>query len=443
MPRVQAMERGGHLRRGDLLPRMIAPPPGPVSRQLSERLREVEAPGINTLYQGQANILWSEARGSNVLDVDGNRYIDFTSGFGVAALGHRHPVVTAALKKQAGKLIHGLGDAAGHELRIDLATRLCQIAPVDQPQVYYAISGSDAVEIALKTGQLATGRRDVLVFDPAYHGLTLGALAATSRPRFRQPFTEPLDAYFHRLPFACDPQRIADSLAANPEIGSVLLEPIVGREGIFVPPTGWLSEIARCCREHRVLCVVDEVFTGFGRPGHLFAVQAEGVRPDLLCCGKALAGGLPIGVVVGRREIMAAWSTPGEARHTATFVANPIACRTALASLEVLIGQDLAGRANRLGKELGDRLLPWRQQFSSITAIRGRAFLWGVEFSDATLASKFVLAARNRGVLLLAGGPEGRVAQLVPALTIHRRQLRTALDLLESSLHELDLLNPQ
>jgi 4-aminobutyrate aminotransferase-like enzyme len=420
---------------------MISPPPGPISRRLSNRLRDVEAPGINTLYKGQDNILWSEACGSNVLDVDGNRYIDFTSSFGVAALGHRHPAVVSALKSQAGKLIHGLGDAAGHELRIDLADRLCQLAPVEDAQVYYAISGADAVEIALKTGQLATGRRGVLVFDPAYHGLTLGALAATSRPLFRQPFVEPLDANFHRLPFACDPQQIADMFAANSEIGTLLLEPIVGREGILLPPQGWLTEVARCCQEHQVLWIADEIFTAFGRTGYLFAVEAEGVRPDLLCCGKALAGGLPIGLVVGRRDLMAAWATPGEARHTATFVANPLACKAALVSLEILIEQDLAGRANRLGKKLGDRIASWRQQFSSLIDTRGRGFLWGLEFCSATLASNFTLAARDRGVLLLAGGPDGRVAQIVPPLTIHQRQLCAALDLLENSLHEIEFSN--
>ena len=437
-----AIKGGARLRRGDLLPKMVTQPPGPVSRRLSERLREVEAPGINTLYRGEANILWREARGSNVLDVDGNRYIDLTAGFGVAAIGHRHPAILAALKEQAGKLVHGLGDAAGHEVRIDLAESLCRIAPVADPQVYFAISGADAVEIALKTAPLATDRREVLVFDPAYHGLTLGALAATSRPHFRQPFADPLAGVFHRLPFACDPQHIADLLADRPEIGTVLLEPIVGREGILIPPPGWLTAVSRCCRDHGVLWIADEIFTGLGRTGHLFAVQAEDLSPDLLCCGKALGGGLPIGAVIGRRDLMAAWSTSGEARHTATFVAHPLACKTALATLEILLEQDLTGRANRLGVECAERLLGWHRDHlhrdhPAITAVRGRAFLWGLEFASATLASRFVRAARNRGILLLAGGPEGRVAQLVPALTIHRRQLRVALDLLEDSLREI------
>ncbi len=428
------------LRRGDLPPRMLTPPPGPRARHLSRRLAEVEAPGINTLYGGEANILWREARGANVLDVDGNRYVDLTSGFGVAAIGHRHPRVTAALRRQSGRLLHGLGDAAGHEPRIELASLLARLVPIDDARTYFAVSGADAVEIAVKTALLATGRRGVLAFEPAYHGLTFGALAATSRPAFRDPFASHLQPFLHRLPFGCETRRLATALTEG-SYACLLVEPIVGREGILLPPAGWLEDIVSLCRRHRVLMIADEIFTGFGRTGSLFAVDHEAVRPDLLCCGKALAGGLPIGAVLGPRSLMDAWYSPGEALHTATFVAHPLACATALAALGVILEEDLPGRAGRLGQRVEARLRSWSERFRTVSEVRGRALLWGIELISKRTVAALTQRARERGILLLAGGPDGKVAQIVPPLTIGERQLEVALDILEEVLAEMDGLS--
>ncbi len=422
------------LGRGDLLPRIVTPPPGPRARALSARLAEVEAPGINTLSGGRPSLLWEEARGANVLDVDGNRYLDLTSGFGVAAVGHRHPRVVAAVRAQSGRLLHGLGDVHAHPLRVELAARLAALAPVDEPQVFFATSGAEAVEIALKTAVAATGRAGVVAFDPSYHGVTLGALAATSRPEFRQPFLAHLHPHVTRLPFGCDPAAVEGVLARG-ATACVLVEPIVGREGIILPPAGWLAALAAACRRHRVPLVADEIFTGLGRTGRLWAVEAAGVRPDLLCCGKALGGGLPIAAVVGRRDLLAAWGTPGEALHTSTFVANPLACAAALAALDVVLGEELAARAEELGREIvRPRIEAWPQRWPAVRTVRGVGLLWGIELVSRAAAVAWVKAAMKRGVLLLAGGPEGRMAQLVPPLTITHRQLTTALDLLEETL---------
>ena len=423
------------LRRGDLLPRMMTATPGPRARELSRQLGEFEAPGINTLYSGRPNILWQEARGANVLDVDGNRYIDLTSGFGVAAIGHRHPKVLAALRHQSGLLLHGLGDATGHERRIELAERLCQLAPLEDPQVYFAVSGADAVEVALKTALLATGRPGIVAFDPAYHGTTLGALAGTSRREFRRPFAPHLHDHLHRLPFACNP-RLLDELLERHDVGGVLVEPIVGREGVLVPPPSWLDRIAELCRIRGTLLIADEIFTGFGRTGAWFAVESEGVRPDLLCCGKALAGGMPIAAVLGRRQVLAAWRTTGEALHTATFLAHPPACAAALANLAVLHAEGLPDRAARLGRELAERLAAW-QDLSAVVEVRGRGLLWGLELRSREIAARLCQKARDDGILLLVGGPRGRVAQIVPPLSISRRQLEWAATVLESLLKDL------
>jgi acetylornithine/succinyldiaminopimelate/putrescine aminotransferase len=418
---------------GDLLPEIAVPPPGPRSRELSAALGKLEAPGVNTLSGGEPAILWEEARGANVRDVDGNIYIDLTAGFGVAAVGHRHPRVVEAVREQAGRLLHGLGDVMAHPLRVELARRLVEIAPVDDPQLFFAISGAEAVEIALKTALGATGLPGILAFEPSYHGLTLGALNVTSREEFRAPFAAHLHGHVRRLPFAGDLARVDEALAGG-GIGAVIVEPIVGREGVLIPPDGWLSALSALCRKHGALLIADEIFTGFGRTGTLFAVEPERVRPDILCCGKALGGGLPIAVVIARRDLFRCWETPGEALHTATFLANPLACAAALAVLDILQEEDLPARAARLGDTLGRRLATWPGRFPAVEEIRGRGLLWGVQLRTAEIAKRWMLAAWSRGVLLLAGGPEGRVAQLVPPLTIREEQLAGALGILEAAL---------
>lgn len=419
---------------GDPSPRIIAPPPGPRSRELSLRLGELEAPGVNTLFGGEPSLLWEEAHGANVRDVDGNTYLDVTSGFGVAAVGHAHPEVVRAVREQAGVLLHGLGDVHAHPRRVELAERLVRLAPVDEPRVFFAISGAEAVEIALKTAVAATGRPGILAFEPSYHGMTLGALAVTSRPEFRAPFESHLHAHVRRLPFACDPARIEEVLRQK-DVAAVIVEPIVGREGVLVPPTGWLATLADLCRNAGTALIADEIFTGFGRTGTMFVMESEGVRPDLLCCGKALGGGLPIAAVLGRRDLLACWETPGEALHTATFLAHPLACAAALATLDILEREALPARAARLGPAIGERLAGWRQRFpQTIAAVRGRGLLWGVELTSLERAKRWTAEALARGVLMLAGGPEGRVAQIVPPLTIAEEQLRVVLDLLEEAL---------
>lgn len=423
---------------GDLLPRRVTPPPGPRSRSLSRRLADLEAPGVNTLVSqgsggGAPSLLWEEARGANVRDVDGNIYIDLTSGFGVAAVGHAHPRVVAAVRAQAGVLLHGLGDVHAHPLRVEVAERLVRLAPVDDPQVFFSISGAEAVEIALKTALAATGRPGVLAFQPAYHGTTLGALAVTSRDEFRDPFAAHLHTHVRRLPFGCDPDSLAEILRRG-DLGAVLVEPVVGREGVLLSPAGWLAALADLCRRAGTPLIADEIFTGFGRTGTLFAVEAEGVRPDLLCCGKALGGGVPIAAVLGRRDLFRCWETSGEARHTSTFLANPLACAAALAVLDVLEEEQLTARAAALAPSVARRLAGLRDLSPAVTGIRGRGLLWGIELASTGLAKAWTAEARDRGVLLLAGGPEGRVAQIVPPLTIAEPQLDAALTVLAEAL---------
>jgi 4-aminobutyrate aminotransferase-like enzyme len=412
---------------------MVTAPPGPRSRELGAVLEGAEAPGVNTVGSG-LDVIWQEAVGANVLDVDGNRYVDFTSGFGVAAIGHRHPRVVAAIAAQSARLLHGLGDVAAHPARVELARRLAGLAPMPDARVYFAVSGSDAVEIAWKTAILATGRAGVLAFDPAYHGTSIGALALTSRPEFADPFAAIAGATTRRLPYGCaidDVDRLLEREEAS--LGAVVFEPIVGREGVVFPPPGWLAALCEGARARGIVVIADEIFTGFGRTGALFASAAEGVTPDLVCCGKALGGGLPIAAVLGRGDLMAKWRTSGEAIHTGTFLAHPLACAAALATLDVIADESLPARARALGDVIVARADRWRG-FTGVTDVRGRGLLWAVELDSAATARECARRALERGLLLLTCGAEGRALQLLPPLTIERRQLEIALDLLEDAL---------
>ncbi|HLF56123.1 MAG TPA: aminotransferase class III-fold pyridoxal phosphate-dependent enzyme [Thermoanaerobaculia bacterium] len=420
----------GRLVRGNLPPRIAVVPPGGRSRELSRRLAAVEAPGINTLAPGDgAVVVWDEALGANVLDVDGNVYVDLTAGFGAAAVGHRHPRVVAAVVEQAGRLVHGLGDVAAHPLRVELAERLAAMAPVDAARVHFAVSGADAIEIAVKTAVAATGRARIVAFDPSYHGVTLGALALSSRPEFRAPATAHLHSHVVRLPYACALESAEAALAAG-DVAAVVVEPVVGREGVLVPPEGWLAGLAASARRHGALLVADEILTGFGRTGRMFAVERDRVRPDLLCCGKGLGGGMPIAAVIGERRHMEVWRTDGEALHTGTFVAHPLAVAGALAALEVFSGERLVDRAVAIGARLGRLLAPLAAAGGAVVEVRGIGALWGIEVVDAASARRVVAHCRAEGVLVLAGGPDGRVIELSPPLTISDAQIDAALGVL-------------
>jgi 4-aminobutyrate aminotransferase-like enzyme len=425
--------QGATLKRGDLLPCIRVTPPGPMSLEMARTLAQVEAPKVNTVGNaGEPSLCWDDACGANVADLDGNIFIDLTSGFGVASIGHRNPEVVAAVGRQSGRLLHGLGDVHPHPLRAELAARLCALVPVDDARVYFAVSGSDAVEIALKSALLATRRSTLVAFDRGYHGLTLGALAVTARDAFRRPFQEHLHAHVRRVGYACGESEIEAALAGD-DVAAVLVEPATGREGVIFPPRGWLGMLSAACRRHGTMLIVDEIFTGFGRTGYRFAVEADEVRPDLLCCGKALGGGVPIAAAIGRREVMEAWNRPGEALHTATFIANPLSCAAGLAALDFMEREQLAARAAALGEHVGQRLRAWAAQISAgataspIKDIRGRGLMWAVEVSDRAVSSRWSQEALRRGVIALGGRSS---LYIEPPLTITMEQLDTALDIL-------------
>jgi 4-aminobutyrate aminotransferase-like enzyme len=367
-------------------------------------------------------VVWSEAYGANVRDVDGNVFVDLTGGFGVALVGHRHPAVVGAAMAQAARLPHASGDAWPDESRVALLARLAAVAPGALSVAILGLSGSDAVDAAVKTAMLATGRAGVLVFGGAYHGLALGVVGLQDVSRaFVDPFRPIVHPEVRRLPYAADPAAVRDALADG-SVGLVLVEPILGRGGTVVPPAGWLADLAELARGAGALFALDEVLTGIGRTGVPFRGPAEGVVPDLLCAGKALGGGFPISACLGTPAVMEAWGpSAGAAIHTQTFLGHPIGCAAALAVLD-LVDDGLPAEVSRRGEALAASLTErgWD--------VRGRGLLLAVEVGgDALLATRRLV---ERGFLLLPAGPTS--LQLTPPVTLADPQIEAFRDALEA-----------
>lgn len=387
-------------------------------------------------------MFWEEARGANVRDVDGNQYLDLAAAFGAALAGHSHPRIAAAVAEQAARLAHGMGDVHPPASKLALLERLAALAPWPDARAVLGCSGAEAVEIALKTAQLATGRPGLLAFAGGYHGLTLGALAATARELFRRPFEERLPTAA-RAPFptardgeaavAAALDQVQRALAAGAPgghaIGAVVIEPIQGRAGIRIPAPGFLAGVAERARAAGALVVYDEVLTGCGRTGRMFAHEHEGVVPDLLCVGKALGGGLPVSACIGPARVMDAWpESAGEAIHTSTFLGHPIGCAAALAFLDVVRDERLMERAGVLGAELLEGLTRGLDGVAGVVEVRGRGLLLGVELAPDGAAAAVAMRALERGLIVLPAGDRGEVLEIAPPATLTEAQADHAID---------------
>jgi 4-aminobutyrate aminotransferase-like enzyme len=427
---------------GEPLEAILGPVPGPRSRELCRAIAEHEVRGVTYLGDDYP-VVWESAHGAVVTDVDGNRYLDLTSAFGVANVGHTNPAVTAAIGAQAARLGHGMGDVHPTDVKARLLTRLAALAPGDCSKTFFASSGSEAVEFALETALLATGRPRALAYLGAYHGLSLGALPVAGIARFREPFAALIDERTTWLPYPGRDVAAADALgaagaalAADPAIGAVILEPVQGRGGVIVPPDGFLTGMRALCDAFGAVLILDEIYTGFGRTGPMFACEREGVVPDVLCLGKAIAGGVPFSAAIGRPAVVDAWPpSTGEALHTSTYLGNPLACAAALAVLDEIEGRGLLARARTLEPVMRERLDRLRAA-PAVTDVRGIGMLWAVEFDSATTANRVVRAGLQRGLILLQSGADGTSITLAPPLVIGDEQLAHALDLLHAVVGE-------
>jgi 4-aminobutyrate aminotransferase / (S)-3-amino-2-methylpropionate transaminase / 5-aminovalerate transaminase len=443
---------------GRALPRVVEPPPGPASRALAAELARYESPNV-TYLAADFPVFWVEAAGANVRDADDNLYVDLTAAFAVAGIGHAHPAVVRAIGEQAGRLIHGMGDVHPPEIKVRLLRALAEVTPPGLTRTVLANSGGEAVEAALKTAAIATGKPRVLAFHGGYHGLTYGALDVSGREDFRRPFAAQLGRnavfapypYAYRSPFGRDPEQVAAACLAYVEhlldtpgtasegIGAILVEPVQGRGGDVVPHGSFLPGLRRICDERGLLLILDEIFTGFGRTGRWFACEHWDVVPDLLVVGKALTGGLPFAACVGTEAAMGAWPrSTGEAIHTSTFLGNPLGCAAALASMQVLREERLVERSASLGAELRTRLEALLAEHPHVGEIRGVGMMIGVELvrdrasrqPAPELAGRAVVGCLRRGVLLLGGGIHGNVLSFSPPFVITEEQVEAALAVL-------------
>lgn len=430
---------------GSQLPSIEVRPPGPASRALVERLAAVESRNVTYADQGWP-VFWESARGANVRDADGNVYLDLTGAFGVALLGHGHPAVREAVRAQSEALMHGMGDVHPPTIKVRLLERLRGAMPWKDARTVLSTTGSEAVESALKTAALSTGKPGVLAFDGAYHGLTLGSLAVTDRPLFREPFSQRIYSGVAFVPFP-DPTRDGASAATGSleavravlergapngdPIGAVIVEPVQGRAGARVAPDGFMSRLSTLARDAGALVIADEVFTGLGRCGAILASDRVGLSPDLVCLGKALGGGVPISACIGRADVMDAWpESRGEAIHTSTFLGHPLGCAAALAVLDTVESEGVAGRAKRLGSTLVAGLRRSLAGLRWVVDVRGLGLMIGVELGQddgqtprAGAAVRVARAALEEGVLVLPAGEHGHVLELTPPVELTEEQL--------------------
>jgi 4-aminobutyrate aminotransferase-like enzyme len=434
-------------------------------------LRDHESPNVTFVEpDGSWPVVWERAAGVRVWDADGRRYLDLTAAFGVAAAGHANPRVVRAGRRQMGRLLHAMGDVHPHALKAELARELSRLTfqrwtkSLPRPgtgKTVFCNSGFEAVETALKTAMLATGKPGVIVFEGAYHGLGYGTLNATHRDHFRGPFRAQLREFGFFLPFpkagpaARARLKILESQIGNlfrrREIGAILVEPIQVRGGVNVPPPGFLSLLRRMCDGRNRLLILDEIYTGFGRTGRWFACEHERVVPDLVCLGKAMTGGFPLSACVGRAGLMdAAWPrSAGEAIHTSTFLGHPVGCAMALAQIRELARLRLVERAAKTGAHLLRSLSRLarhagrsrnRARPSILCVPRGMGLLAGLELThpdgspagvEAMHAVKKMLHA---GFILLPEGAHGNVLSFTPPLTVPPAELDRAVAALETIL---------
>ncbi|MBI3415155.1 MAG: aspartate aminotransferase family protein [Verrucomicrobia bacterium] len=411
---------------------------------------------------GSWPIVWERAQGVHVWGDDGKKYLDLTAAFGVAAAGHANPRVIRAAQRQMARLLHGMGDVHPHALKAKLARELSRItferwsknARVNRTtssvfgKVIFGNSGFEAVEAALKTAMLATGKSRVIAFSGAYHGLGYGALTATHRQHFRSPFRRQLREFAEFVDFPeteTDLRLVSEQIeriCKRNSIGAVLVEPIQGRAGIRIPPAGFLPLLRKLCDEHGALLIFDEIFTGFGRTGKCFACEHSQTTPDLICLGKALTGGFPLSACVGRADLMdTAWpAATGEAIHTSTFLGHPVGCAMALAQIAEFRSRKLAARSERLGVHA----LGWLEEIASQhgSRARGSGLMLGLELltragqADSTRALRIVKKMLQSGFIILPEGEHANVISFTPPLTITAGQLRLAIAALARLMRE-------
>jgi 4-aminobutyrate aminotransferase/(S)-3-amino-2-methylpropionate transaminase len=401
-----------------------------MSKSLLSRLKSTECPMCFEAPSGdpsepEASIVYSEAHGCNIIDVDGNRYVDLAASFGAILLGHLAQRPSRALEMQSHRLWAGLGDVYASDAKIAMIEAVASLYPRPGARVLLCQSGSDAVTAALKTALLNTGRPGILAFDGAYHGLGYGPLAACGyKSSFREPFQGQLNQQVVFAPYPAEKEDLDQSLdvirqllACHP-IGAVLVEPVLGRGGCVVPPADFLPSLAKLAEQSGALLIADEIWTGLGRCGAMLACSRVGVVPDIVCFGKGLGGGLPISACVAPSDLMRAWKDRPGVVHTSTFQGNALACSTGVALIEAIRSGNLAERADQVGAVFMATLrerLAGKVGFRQVT---GTGLMVGIALESGALAAAVCRDLLCRGYIVVTGGQRAEVLTITPALTI-------------------------
>ncbi len=426
--------------------------PGPKSRELLARRQEFVARGVASAM----NVFAARADGAIIEDVDGNRYIDFAGGIGAMNIGHARPEVTQAIAEQAAKFTHTCFSVMMYEPYVTLAERIVKIAPGDFPKkAIFFNSGAEAVENAVKIARSATGRPAIITFDYGFHGRTLMTMSMTSKVKPYKHGFGPFAPEVYHAPFPYEyrmnmtPQAVSEYCIAQlkhmfvgkvaPEhVAAIIIEPVQGEGGFVVAPPGFLRELKALCEKYGILFVADEIQSGFCRTGKMFAIEHDGVAPDLMIIAKSMGAGMPISGVVGRAEIMDA---PAPGTLGGTYSGNPVACAAALAVLDLYEKEDLAARSREIGRVVTERFLQFQQQFPFVGDVRGLGGMVAMELvkdrktkePDSHAASDILAAAHHRGLVLIKAGMFDNVVRVLVPLCVTDDQLQQGLDILEEA----------
>ena len=435
----------------DEAPRIRKPIPGPKAKEWIER----DSRCVSTSYTRSYPLVAHHGEGAVIEDPDGNRFLDFAAGIAVCSTGHCHPEVVEAIREQAGKLIHMSGTDFYYGPQVELAEMVAGIAPMKgENRVYFGNSGTEAVEAALKLARYKTGRQHFVGFFGGFHGRSMGSLSLTASKTIQRKGFSPLLGNVHHVPYAycyrCPVNRQVDTcdvecfgmleefhfprLVSPSEVAAILVEPIQGEGGYVVPPAKFLQRIRDLCDRHGILMIADEIQSGVGRTGKMFAIEHFGIEPDIVTMAKGVASGMPLGLMVARADLMD-WP-PGA--HASTFGGNPVSCAAALATLR-LVRDRYAENARVQGERLTRGLREIQKKAPAIGDVRGLGLMVGAEIvrpdsgeKDSALRDRIIDAAFERGLLLLGCGDNS--VRFSPPLVVESGQVDTALEIFQASL---------
>lgn len=436
------------------LPHLVTALPGPKAKAIIDRDHKVLSPSYTRGYP----LVAAKGEGAIIEDPDGNRFLDMNAGIAVVAAGHCHPKVVESIQKQAANLIHMSGTDFYYENMVQLAEKLAALAPGGgDRRVYFGNSGTEAIECAIKAARYHTGKDKFVAFLGSFHGRTMGALSFTASKYVQRKNFGNLLPGVHHIPYAncyrcvygkqpetCNveclkyvEQTLFRHILPAEEVAAILFEPVQGEGGYVVPPQKWFDELQHMAARHNICLIADEVQSGMGRTGKMFASEHFGVSPDLLAIAKGIASGMPLGAVVAKPQYMS-W-TPGA--HASTFGGNPIACAAALTTIE-LLEQELIDNAAKVGGHILNRLADWPKKYKNVGQVRGLGLMIGIEFVHdhetrerfPQLRDQLETLCFERGVLVLGCGPNS--LRLCPPLVITKDQADFAVDTLEACLRE-------